>query len=411
MDPLKSVSNKDFQLVVDSKSILNSEGARAVPITSYLVYEGTQQHSSNDATETNNINFGKSVSHRVDEKNEFRVDYVDNNLFQQTNLPLIVDNSSKSQLIVKFILILHSEGEFYLLKSEGAQAAPNHSSQLIVASINSEISFHFCDNCRIFREGVKGATAIPNGLFGRNLAFGIILAFGQNLAFGRTTAFGLIMAFGYITVGCCIALQLHHSPNCLAVADGFSNISLGIIGLIDCIIGRNGLINFVSCTNRNGVIGIVGHWIVGFVGSMVLPWPNGLVGLLTLGGCWIVGGLGDLGLISALWVFRLVVNISLIEPFVNLNRIIGLGFGDISSPISSSTLLVCRLIGFSLISSLASLTLVTLALASSVSSASLAISASMTCRPCGIIGPSASLASLFLASLPHQPQQSLWLIG
>ena len=40
-------------------------------------------------------------------------------------------------------------------KSEGARAAPNLSSQLIVASINSEISFHFCDDCRIFREGVK----------------------------------------------------------------------------------------------------------------------------------------------------------------------------------------------------------------------------------------------------------------
>ncbi len=74
----------------------------------------------------------------------------------------------------------------------GARAAPKLSSQLIVASINSEISFHFCNNCRIFREGVKGATAIPNGLFGRNLAFGLISASGQNLAFGRTTAFGLI---------------------------------------------------------------------------------------------------------------------------------------------------------------------------------------------------------------------------
>ena len=105
------------------------------------------------------------------------------------SLTHIFDDSSKSQLIVKS-------------KSEGARAAPNLSSQLIVASINSKISFHFCENCRIFREGVKGATAIPNGLFGRNLAF------------------GLISAFGYITVGCCIALQLHHSPNCLAVADG-----------------------------------------------------------------------------------------------------------------------------------------------------------------------------------------------
>jgi hypothetical protein len=33
--PDESVSIKDFQLVVDSKLILNSEGARAVPITSY----------------------------------------------------------------------------------------------------------------------------------------------------------------------------------------------------------------------------------------------------------------------------------------------------------------------------------------------------------------------------------------
>jgi hypothetical protein len=170
--PNKSVSNKDFQLVVNSKSILNSEGARAVPITSYSVYERVQRHSSGNATETNGINFGESVRHRVDEKNEFRVDYVGNKPFQQTNLPLIVDDSSKSQLIVKS-------------KSEGARAAPNHSSQLSVASINSEISFHFCDNCGIFREGVKGATTIPNGLFGRNLAFGLISAFGQNLTFGR----------------------------------------------------------------------------------------------------------------------------------------------------------------------------------------------------------------------------------
>jgi hypothetical protein len=38
-------------------------------------------------------------------------------------------------------------------KSEGARAAPNHSSQLIFTSIDSEISFRFCKDCRIFREG------------------------------------------------------------------------------------------------------------------------------------------------------------------------------------------------------------------------------------------------------------------
>ena len=98
--PDESVSNKEFQLVVNSKSILNSEGALAVPITSYSVYEGAQWHPSSNVTETNGINFGESVCHRVDEKNEFIVDYLGNNPFQQTNLPLIVDNSSKSQLIV-----------------------------------------------------------------------------------------------------------------------------------------------------------------------------------------------------------------------------------------------------------------------------------------------------------------------
>jgi hypothetical protein len=118
-----------------------------VPITSYSVYEGAQRHSSGNVTEKNGINFGESVRHRVDEKNEFRVDYVGNNRFKQTNLPLIVDDSSKSKLIVKS-------------KSEGARAAPNHSSQLIVASINSGISFHFCEDCRIFCEGVKDDPAI-----------------------------------------------------------------------------------------------------------------------------------------------------------------------------------------------------------------------------------------------------------
>jgi hypothetical protein len=68
-----------------------------VPITSYSVYERVQRHSSGNATETNGINFGENVRHRVDEKNKFRVDYVGNNPFQQTNLPSIVDGSSKSK--------------------------------------------------------------------------------------------------------------------------------------------------------------------------------------------------------------------------------------------------------------------------------------------------------------------------
>jgi hypothetical protein len=109
-------------------------------------------------------------------------------------------------------------------------------SQLIVESKYSKISLHFCENCRIFREGEwrkriikKDGKAIINAInrnnlpslafgrnlafglnlafvltmafslimaFGCNLAFGLITAFGHNLAFGLTMAFGLIMAFG-----------------------------------------------------------------------------------------------------------------------------------------------------------------------------------------------------------------------
>jgi hypothetical protein len=76
------------------------------------------------------------------------------------------------------------------------------------------------------------------------------------LAFSCTTAFGLITAFGYITVGCCIALQLHCSFNCLAVADGlidlinFNGISLGIISLV-------GSSTLVDCWIKVGIISLI----------------------------------------------------------------------------------------------------------------------------------------------------------
>ncbi len=103
------------------------------------------------------------------------------------------------------------------LSSDGAHFAPNffqlgdfNSSKLIV--MYSEISFHFCKDCRIFCEGVKEAiinTINRNNMaFGHNTAFGS--AFGHNMAFGLSfghdAAFGLafghnkllITAFGHI---------------------------------------------------------------------------------------------------------------------------------------------------------------------------------------------------------------------
>jgi hypothetical protein len=105
-------------------------------------------------------------------------------------------------LVVEYYLIPHSEGEFiYLSGSEGVRAAPNLSHQLIVESNYSKISFHFCEDCRIFHEGVKEAiinTINRNNMaFGHNMAFG--LAFGHNMAFGCNLAFGRYLAFGPIT--------------------------------------------------------------------------------------------------------------------------------------------------------------------------------------------------------------------
>jgi len=81
-------------------------------------------------------------------------------------------SSNNFRLVVKFTLILHSEREcnasiivrfkvalpqphdlivIFMLK----RAAPNHSHQLIVQCICSKISLHFCEDFRIFCEGVK----------------------------------------------------------------------------------------------------------------------------------------------------------------------------------------------------------------------------------------------------------------
>ncbi len=61
----------------------------------------------------------------------------------------VPDNTfANFQLVVELIPTLNSEGA----------RAP--SSKLIVGCGYSEISFHFCEDCRIFREGVKEDQAI-----------------------------------------------------------------------------------------------------------------------------------------------------------------------------------------------------------------------------------------------------------
>jgi hypothetical protein len=122
-----------------------------------------------------------------------------------THLPTPNNNPISS---FKFIVELASEGASQIilwtpcklidaLSSEGAQFAPNffqlgnfNSSKLI--AMYSEISFHFCKDCRIFCEGVK--EAIINAINRNNLP---LLAFGLNMASGP--AFGQNFASGAVS--------------------------------------------------------------------------------------------------------------------------------------------------------------------------------------------------------------------
>ncbi len=95
-------------------------------------FPGSDGDLFNALLHANGFYFDEGVSHRVNVKIKHTIDYADNDFWQRPNLPFV---SKPSQLIVEFILIRHSEGEFYSSKSEGAEAAPNHSNKLIVTSM------------------------------------------------------------------------------------------------------------------------------------------------------------------------------------------------------------------------------------------------------------------------------------
>ena len=71
-------------------------------------------------------------------------------------------NDGSFQLVVESISILISEGAQFTPATLQPfklivrfEEEPAHWSKLVVGCGHSEISFHFCKDCRIFREGVK----------------------------------------------------------------------------------------------------------------------------------------------------------------------------------------------------------------------------------------------------------------
>jgi len=198
--------------------------------------------------------------------------------FGRSNQSLLNDNF---HLVVKLIPILTSEGA----------RAP--SSKLIVRCGYSEISFHLCEDCRIFPEGVKDSTI---GSISNN---GIVGRINHNGLIGRIVQNGLIIDHnGLISrnnlvdhIG--INLFGHNGINGV-IGLGVSFIGFGLVSFIGLsvsfiVIGL-GIVGFVglSLVSLGGLIGhfsLAGRCIIGLIESSASlnHWPIGLIGVIGLG--------------------------------------------------------------------------------------------------------------------------------
>jgi hypothetical protein len=183
-------------------------------------------------------------------------------MFGRSNQSLLNDNF---HLVVKLIPILTSEGA----------RAP--SSKLIVRCGYSEISFHLCEDCRIFPEGVKDSTI---GSISNN---GIVGRINHNGLIGRIVQNGLIIDHnGLISRN---NLVDHIGINLF----GHNGIN-GVIGLGVSFIGF-GLVSFIGLSVSFiviglGIVGFVGLSLVSLVESLAhwphrrhRPWPHCLISL------------------------------------------------------------------------------------------------------------------------------------
>jgi hypothetical protein len=212
--------------------------------------------------------------------------------------------------------------------SKGVRASTNiQNSGLIVASIKSKTSFHFCKDCRIFYEGEWECKVIINtnngnnnnhaeaveltiiglvdhnlafgrnmaiGLnlaFGRNLAFSLIMAFGHSLAFDLIMAFGQIMAFGHNLAFGRITAFGHNLAFSLIMAFGLFSFGLSALAALWLIVSIISLgISFIG-----GFVGFVGLGLISLCGLIS---KISLVGFISLGLVGHTGLVGHFGLIS-----------------------------------------------------------------------------------------------------------------
>jgi hypothetical protein len=198
---------------------------------------------------------------------------------------LLYFNGGSSRLIVEYISSSNSEGA----------RAP--SSKLIVGCGYSKISFHFCEDCRIFREGVKDSSTIDivgnNGIIGLadcdHISLVGLLTLADCWIVGSLGDIGLIVRINGL-VGRIVQNGLNGFIDL-----GVSFIGLGLVGFIGLgLVSIAGLIGHISLVGLGGFSGISG-----LVGQISLVSHIGLIchgGLISLGELGITSLVGSLAL-------------------------------------------------------------------------------------------------------------------
>ena len=272
-------------------------------------------------------------------------------MFGRSNQSLLNDDF---QFVVKLIPTLNSEGA----------RAPL--SKLIAGCGYSEISFYFCEDCRIFREGVKDSTIgivsnkSPIGLVGR------INYNGLNGLVGRIVQNGLVDRNDLVDHNGIVGrnYSVDHIGLDLLGHNGLNGvIDLGVsffgfvgfigLGLVkNGIVGRNGLnIGFVgqadlvlSIVIPFGLtgIGLIGcnGLVLGFIGFSVSFIGLGIVGFVGLSlvslGRFIGGLIGHFGLVGRCIIGLIELSDSSNHWPLGLIGVISLGL--IASPASTASL-------------------------------------------------------------------------
>jgi hypothetical protein len=218
----------DFQLVVEFNPITHSEG---VCNASVIFGDNAAPLKSDGAQSAPNSLFNEDFKFIVVPSfptnfGDTFTKFIVTSMFGRSNQSLLSNNF---QLVVKLIPILTSEGA----------RAPL--SKLIVGCGYSEISFHFCDDCRIFREGVKDNTI---GIVSDNGIVGHINHNGLNGVIGLGVSFIGLGFVGFVGLG-----------------------PFSIAGLI-CHISLIGLVGS-GITSLLGSSASSARWLIGLVGFTI----------------------------------------------------------------------------------------------------------------------------------------------